>query len=1200
MTPQTLQDLSLENVGFQTRTFRFLRNKALGNLEELLQSDPATISSRAATWSDVHTVLGRLSQKLEPQEQDRIKTFLASGDQAANDKPARPEEESFPHLPPPLKEIYKTVRSSAHPQTRRSLARSHQLPRTLLPQLSEAPFVAYPYGLHGWVGLREWGVEGYRKAARTSWNILPLHLQRLTAKGESLPPEAWQAISDVAAERRDLDMLFVATESLQSVVETVVEVEVETAPETVAPETGTASVVAETAPEYIAVAPDPVAEPQLKREQSAYAKLPTDLQELLKKSQPRLFKDLEYDDLQGGVEALAEAAKDLPRPFSLAELGPTSGDVLWLTRWAKALDGHEAREWIEALHPLVKIGPDNYWAGNECLGILLLFLCSETGRRNAQEGKIWTEIPSLFSPSSRAELFQGGQPRTITRRAIEGAAKRFGVRHAFGQEGSHAWYQTIYLQFGFTKTGVQTLPVWLSSLDLAPNSVARLYEESFLFKRLWDSLHAYRRKAESADQATNEIQANPFTLDSWTSEILEAAAYRFRDDEQDDLLDPDRGALQAALRWPPSEQPVFELTWHSLATLGLVEPGYEVHHDGSQLARLTLQESGYQSYPTSFSVSLDSPYLTLELEGEEGEDEQEVDLTLWDTDQDFHLFDAESGLPLNRDKVLNTRRDLLVLTAPGRWLEPVPAKSKTLGRGETLSLLTAPWDGDTSVVDDSGVVANLTTRTRPQWIEECQLVCAADRFFMFGDQVPVFLRGLPADARVLAARAFAQPVKFTKNGTTWDSLIQLEPSVKSSSISVRFTVRCSTGNYSFQRSAQVKINDVAIKLGDQESWTAFENLPRLTARELSQAKVRFFHPDHSRYGLMGGTTFLQRPPRRLTSLELPGGYGEPLTIWEGPYNRVPNSDYWELCQEFLDCGLIKKIDWQDQGTFQLHLARAIEPGPDHFLLFWNVQGEVAFLTAVDLLHCNQKLWVGKVEGFSGPVSVALGYEDRRLGTARSPGFEPPWDDKRSARTAGLLRWMKLPLLRTSWRQNVQSFARSNMKDCLAAWVFNTDVSDVPAKLALEDTEEWQGVIRTLLHDTQWNRDNYWKIWIQLLDIRQKGVTPSEQFLRLLMALPLTALDLGKEVLKDQEQRDLVEGLSMAPIGTPRFKNKLEALRREAAAEMLVRDDRFVDSLIERLDSRVIHEKENLQLALHRPAFVRYLACSTINGWLQHT
>lgn len=1202
MSGLTAQGWPLENLGLNTATFRRLHSQGLRNLEDFLSRDPAEFANRSQTWSEIRQALERVVGRLDETEVERIHAFLKAGDETADQRAARPRPEIPPGLPPALSEVYQAVRRYAHPVTRRSLMREYHQARPLLAQLGAPPFVLYPYGLQGWVGLEEWGQEGYRKAARSSWNVLPLHLRKLSSQGQTLPEQAWHAIRDVAVERQDVEMLVGATEALTPVIW----------PQPTSPESTDGLLVRETVrpptpsllpPETAPSPGDPLEAPAevptspAPAEVSYYAQLPNDLKALLARSQPRLFAGLEYDDILGGATALVGAARSQISPFSLVELGGTIGDYQWLKKWAKALDWYTANEWLHDLHPLKDVAAQTYWSGSDCLGSLLLFLCAESGRRDAREGEIWRHIPNHFGTAARAELFMGGQPRSATRRAIESAAKRLGVRHAFDTEGSHAWYQTIYLQFGFTQIGVQALPLWLGGLDHAPSAVACLYEESAQFRSLWDTLRGFRSKSVSAQNVSAEILANPFTLNSWNTEILRFAQLQL--EGQDSLSDSgELPLLRARLVWPELAAPAFELSWQGLPTLGLIEGGYNVYHDGQQVARLALEGTDYQSYPPDFLIPIHSPYLTLELEGDGSEDEREVDQVLWDTDEEFHLFDAKTGLALSKEKSLNSQRSVHLLAGPGVRLEPAPELSHELAGGRTLFALTAPWNPETTIVDDSGLVATLHTKSPPSWIAACELVCPDTRPLRFGESASVYLQNLPREANVVSARAWSKAVEFVKHGATWDGRVPIDPASKTSNISVRFTVQCPTGRYSFQRSAKVGLHDVALRLPGKDEWQPFNNLPCLTAQELKRAKVRFFlQPDHAHYGLMGDTTFRRRPPARLSSLELAGGYGESLALWEGPYNRLADSKTHRLCCEYLDCGLLRGIRWHEDGRFELQLSRPIEPSPDHFLLFWNVKGELEVLTTEDLDSWERGLWCGQLSRFSGPVSVSLGFEDRRLGSARSPGFEPPWHDQRTLRTAGLLRWMKLPLLRESWRDQVRAFAEANMNDCLSSWVFDSQMRDAPAVLAYEDTEEWSGVVRSCLHEVPWQRKNSQQIWDQLLTLKRDKVTPAEHFMQLLLAVPLTALELGREVLGHNEFRVLVEGMLMAPYGTARFKDKMKILGRDAADAMGSVDDRFLDSLLKNANSSNSRARENLQLGLQRPAFVRYLASKTLAGWL---
>ena len=1237
MNAHGIIDTPLESLGLSTRTYRQLRVKGHSCLRDVLYSEPAELASKSRTWADLCAVLKRLASKLDEEDREALDAFLEQGESfqesRAEARQNAPDLEVVPVLRPVLQELRRT----AHPLPLRRLRRDFQIPRESFAKLQTEPFIVYPFGLHRWVGLVEWGINGYRKAARNAWNILPLHLQKLSSKGETLPQRAWQAISEVANERGDFEMLFLAIEELGKGAEATGEQAPETTPaakdqipphnwkvplapdedktEREAPRTLPADEsTKQTLSWKVPIAPDGPDEPLETREaplspkpeappvdqpierKVATPQLSPSMHEALKASQPRVFAGVPKGDALKGVQALKKLADQQSTSFSLVELSPTFGDYQWITQWARTFERDQAEDWLNCQLPFRRqVAGNTYWSGNTCLGALVLFLATEVGRRQAREGEIWRHIPPLFSQETADVLFQGGQPVSLVRQAVEKAAKKLGVRNAFGQEGIHAWYQTIFLQFGFTRQGIPALPIWLTHLDFASSAVNRLHEESEVFQGLWTALKQYRSKKLSVEGLRKRLVNNPFILNSWISEICQEAK-REIEGLVDDLVEGELPVFSVRLAWPDSAEPCFELTWEALQSMGLMESGYDVLTDEGRVGRLLLVDGVYQAVPGTFKVSLETPYVTVELEGDDGDDEQELDIVLWDTDESYHLFDGRSGERVSREKVLSVSRELFILTAPGVSVVPNPAVSTRLPGGYTLYSLEKNWSPLTAIHDRSGVVAQLETRARPVWIENCALKhFRTDKVFRFGEKAEVYLTGLPAEWEVESARAYGEPVDFKKKGHSWDATVPIHPSTKSASVTVRFTVRGPSGRFTFQRPAEIKLHDAAIKLGHETDWKPFRDLKRLTSSQLRQSRARvFLNPDNAHFGLMGGNTFLRRPPKRLATLELPGGYGEPLEIWHGPYNRLDRRDTFALSHEYVDTGLIEEFLWNvNASSFQVILNRNIEPGPDHFLLFWDSNGEVDIQTSDDFSHLGGA-WSGYLETLTPPFSVALGYEDRCLGSFTMPRFEPPWDVSSQAfQTAGLLRWMKLPVLKRGWIAKARAFAQEHHKACLLAWVYDRSVRDFWAKLTYQDTEEWTSVVRQLFAEIQWEMSEAWNLWIQLLNERDDDINDIEYFARLLRAIPLQALALADELFNQQKLCELATGLAEAPAGSPRYKKRIADLAWEAGQDMGKVDSVFVESLLDERNSSTGYKRENFQLALSRPSFVTYLACTDL-------
>ena len=204
--------------------------------------------------------------------------------------------------------------------------------------------------------------------------------------------------------------------------------------------------------------------------------------------------------IQEAVVALLERAQEqklLSNKWSFAELQLDNDDFQWLCDWTPHLSGIMARSWlVEEPWRNISIG-HRECACATALGSLLLLFIAETARRTATEGILWTSFPQeYFSKSTLYLLYNNGQPTRALKDALEMAARWLKLRHVFGIEGLQNWFDTVYLQFGFTHRGFQRrLPEWLVGQGRT-QAMQHLLDGSVCsetFTDLWDALRNFRR-----------------------------------------------------------------------------------------------------------------------------------------------------------------------------------------------------------------------------------------------------------------------------------------------------------------------------------------------------------------------------------------------------------------------------------------------------------------------------------------------------------------------------------------------------------------------------------------------------------------------------------------------------------------------------------------------------------------------------------
>ena len=155
---------------------------------------------------------------------------------------------------------------------------------------------------------------------------------------------------------------------------------------------------------------------------------------------------LEGDDaLTTAAGAVVERVVSFPRPRSLCEIQADEEDYQWLSNWASQLSPLQLRRWLEGVgsRRIALQSGDLNLSCTEAMGCLLLLLASESARRHASEGYVWSAVRGKFTGRSRRILFAQGQPRGLFKDAIEAAARKLDLRHVFGIEGTQNYYLSV-------------------------------------------------------------------------------------------------------------------------------------------------------------------------------------------------------------------------------------------------------------------------------------------------------------------------------------------------------------------------------------------------------------------------------------------------------------------------------------------------------------------------------------------------------------------------------------------------------------------------------------------------------------------------------------------------------------------------------------------------------------------------------------
>lgn len=244
------------------------------------------------------------------------------------------------------------------------------------------------------------------------------------------------------------------------------------------------------------------------------------------------------------------------------------------------------------------------------------------------------------------------------------------------------------------------------------------------------------------------------------------------------------------------------------------------------------------------------------------------------------------------------------------------------------------------------------------------------------------------------------------------------------------------------RTLQGDLNLKVITWQVNGQWKTFEDQGRLDVGRLQHRPFRFLG-DFADYGLLEGNRFLGRPGSTTSPIRGLSGYGAPLTLRRGPFNSQDEPDR-RLMSSLTHQHLIRTVHFED-GQYQLELNSAAEPGPKHFLIFW------------DGLHMVRQPYAlrGPLPT-DKPLLVALGYGRSWLGSFWTRN-RPPLKPENPRLAAHLMRWARMPLLEYTHRCLAQQWMRGQELVYAMAWM-ETEFDG----LEHSQDEGWFEVLRALL------------------------------------------------------------------------------------------------------------------------------------------
>ena len=810
----------------------------------------------------------------------------------------------------------------------------------------------------------------------------------------------------------------------------------------------------------------------------------------------RIFQDIPSESgdktIQKAITAILERAQELhllSRKWSLAELQLDDDDYAWLCDWARNLSGKTVQSCLEE-RPWHTLRTGN----RECtystaLGTLLLLFTAETARRKATEGILWPIFQhDCFLTNTTHVLYAGGQPTRAHKDALEGGARWLNLRHVFGIEGLQNWFDTVYLQFGFTHRGfIRSLPEWLVGQG-STQAIQQLLGGSMksdTFRPLWDALRNFRRKNIKVEQMKARLAGSPWILPEWIDELLIQATTRIElgegtetaSTEASDNVDP--FVTEPILRWDPPKAPQFLCYVSNIAQFELSEPIYYVMISGQVYTQLQRNADGvYTMYPSEeITLAITLPMLVATLISSTGQVIASNTLTLWDTYDGISVFRASSGKRIDAwQDMMRSEAAYFIVTVADITVEPQPSYWHRLDtQGAMLSLLNAGWPTSINAQLDGQPfwqpnINNLTKREEPRWTQSVDVsLYDSSNQVSFGNLVRVAIHH-PKDVFISFIRLGSKPVAFTDEigESNLTEPIAINPGMLlhgSHLAELSFTLGVRKDSSFVRITRTLGIEVVGTAMLSTQGWTALRPDMILTVEQAKTFPIQIFMPHMKEWALLEGDSWIGRPqatPHPIGSL---AGLGAPMRLRRGPYNAI-DPDV-PLVREVVNRGIIadmKQRHEHDDTAYNIHLTYPIELDEQHEVIIWDESGNLHIsdpdYTLIQLRQTDT--WILELpEAAARPLVIAIAYNDVRLGT----WWENDWtymllQNTQDVKTkATMLRWFQLPILSDLNRAQVRQFVERSGSAILPIWLSDTPLRDNLRWAGADD--QWLTSVRTL-------------------------------------------------------------------------------------------------------------------------------------------
>ena len=800
--------------------------------------------------------------------------------------------------------------------------------------------------------------------------------------------------------------------------------------------------------------------------------------------------------LEYAIHVIVARLTQLDAPRSLCELHLDEDDYQWLCKWANRHRRSRLQLWLEdrrRSNASILFETFNLTYG-EAFGVLFLLLASETARREANEGQIWPVVYPRFSSEAQDLLFDfQRQPKATLKDVIVGAADKLSLRHVFGMEGTQEYYVSAYLQFGFTKQGIERIPYWLAGQAMSESvnyltGMRGWTQRSESFVDLWETLKNYRRNNITDDQARRRLESSPWVLPSWSERLLQEAKQRLDLDtagastQEQELDSLSEFLTLPRLRWDGATQPYFLSSVYNLRFFDLSEERYSIRAGDKVVTQLLRTEGEtYLARPSDIDFPADGKSVIAEIISESGEAVASQFIDFWDPMEDVELYDVQTGrwVPDAWSQRLTSGREYAMLLSTDLEYSPSDLNFQVMGssgdfkrfvrfRADEHNPVRVRLDGEDIWTSDRGGIQPRSER-EPEWARDVSVRMQPTHLVVLSEEPSrsLYVFGLPAEAVLTFVRIGSMPLNYWQESGGYSTeefnIVGFASQLlRNYDFPIRIGILMRGIRRTITRTLVLDVSGVLDVTGG--GCVVIDPKERLSVREANRATYKVVVPTRyidelSRLFVMEGGSAIGRFPRRPRQFTGLSGYG--AKVWISERNQF--NEVLTVAEATYDPGIVKGVLPSGPGQLRVFLEHDLEPASEHQIVFWRLGDAPEIRSARDLVsHSTGSLneWDIVAGGaFSDDMFVAVAYEGIRLG-ARLPdhlGAIAHIQERDILLTFAFLRWMQAPVLSKPWYDPLVQLLDQYRDEARQAW-YRDD--GLPGGLMQKPIEAgWNAVLR---------------------------------------------------------------------------------------------------------------------------------------------